>query len=147
MAKYLLHITSSDNLGLSFLHDVVEAANMGAVIQEGTLPSLRFPQVASMVLEGDKYPTPKASVRVFDFETRQEIKAVVSPVVPAVFSMEEDEDDNDGVEVPEGVVGLSKEELDALPFDPEFRNECAKVGVKGKKRETMTKAYLAKFAK
>lgn len=151
MNKYILHITSADNLGLAFLSDVVAAANMGAVLQEGTLPSLRFPQIATMVLEAETHPTPKASLRVFDYETKVEIKAAPVTPVAATFSLEEEGNEGDGEtntsDLPEGFVAMSAEELAELPFDPEFRAEVAKLGIKGKKRELMTKQYLAKVAK
>jgi hypothetical protein len=151
MNKYIIHVTSADNLGLAFLQDVVKIANLGATLQEGTLPSLRFPQIASFVLEAEQPPETKASVRVYDFDSKQEI-VNVPLAVAASFSMEEldegePETKGEVVDTPEGFVALSKEALDALEFDTEFRAEVAKVGVKGRSRDKMTKEYLAKTAK
>ena len=146
MNKYIVHVTSADNLGLAFLQDVVAIANLGGTLQEGTLPSLRFPQIASFVLEAEQPPHTKASVRVYEYDSKQEVFNVPLAVA-ASFSMDSGVSEGEVINPAPAPEMLSKEALEALPFEPEFRDECAKHGIKGRSRDKMTKEYLAKSEK
>ncbi len=136
--KYHLHITSSDNLGMNLIENVIEMAALGAVMKPGTIPSMRFPQSVSMVLESDTPPTPKPCIRVFEYDGNKEVFAsYVEPVV-AKFSTEVD-DANE-------TTHFTKEQLDAMEWESEFKEVCKAVGITGRSRDKMTKEYLAKFA-
>lgn len=136
---YQINITSKDSLGLNMIENIVEMANKGAVLKPGAMPIMSFPHSCTMLLDSDVPPTPSACVRVFEVETNTEVKpgqepTVVAPSKPAVFSMDNQE-----------AKPLTKEELDKLDFQTEFKELCKSVGITGRDREKMTKEYLAKF--
>lgn len=138
MNKYQLHITSSDTFGMAWLQTIIDCANMGATMTPGTIPMTRFPHHITMDLETETPPTPTATLRVFEvgglevFTQHVETKA-------ATFSMDTEEDVVNGEP-------LTKEQLDALDWETEFKEVCKSVGVTGRSRDKMTKEYLAKFA-
>lgn len=154
--KYHLHVTGSDSLGLNFLENVVEMANLGATIKEGTLPAMRFPHSLSMTLEAETPPTPKATLRVFHHDSNKEVYAAFVKPVAATFSTEEADDSDETLdESAKSNFDLStnqgtpwtKEQLDAMEFEGEFREVCRSVGITGRSRDKMTKQYLDKFSK
>ena len=143
--KYHIHVTGSDNLGLNFIENIIEIANLGAVLKEGTLPNMRWPHSASLVLEAENPPTPSASVRVFEYDSCKEIfAAFVEKEAPAEFTMEtEDKVDhstNNGTP-------WTKEQLDAMEWEDEFKKVMTAAGISGRQRNTMTNNYLSKFNK
>lgn len=139
MAKYQLHITSSDTFGMAWLQTIIDCANMGATMTPGTIPMTRFPHHITMDLETETPPNPTATLRVFEVGG-VEVFAANAVTKAATFSMESEED--------EVVIGepLTKEQLDALDWETEFKEVCKSVGVTGRSRDKMTKEYLAKFA-
>lgn len=54
MNEYKVLVTGSDSIGYSFMKNIVELANKGAVLEENKIPALRFPFSAWMYLETDK---------------------------------------------------------------------------------------------
>lgn len=141
--KYHIHVTSSDSLGLNLIENIIAMANLGATLKPGTLPSMRFPHSCSLILESETPPIPSATVRVFEFDSSKEIfKAFVEPVA-ATFSMDADtvvdKSTNDGTP-------WTKEQLDAMDWESEFKEVCKSVDITGRSRDKMTKEYLAKFA-
>lgn len=142
--KYHLHITGSDPLGFNWLENVIEMAALGAKIKEGTMPYMKFPHSVSMVLEADAPPTPSAVIRVFEYDTNKELKAKFIEAKAAEFSMDAGPDislaTNDKGEP------WTKEELDAMDWETEFKAVCKAVGITGRSRDKMTKEYLAKAA-
>jgi hypothetical protein len=140
--KYHIHVTSSDSLGLNLLENVVKIANMGGVLKEGTLPSMRFPHSASMILDADEPPVPSATVRVFEYDTCKEVFAAFVEPKAQGFTMEVETVDKSK----NGDTPWTKEQLDAMEWETEFKEVCKSVGITGRSRDKMTKEYLAKFA-
>lgn len=142
--KYHLHVTSKDPLGFNMIENIIELAAQGAVLKEGTMPYMRFPHSVSMVIETDTPPTPSAFVRVFEYDTNKELKAKFIEAKAAEFSMDAGPDislaTNDRGEP------WSKEELDAMDWETEFKAVCKAVGITGRSRDKMTREYLAKAA-
>jgi hypothetical protein len=146
MNKYHLVITSSDTFGMGWLQNIIDMANLGAVMKEGTIPRTSFPHVISMVLEAETPPTPSASLRVFEFESNKEVfAAFVEPVVTGGFSMETEDKETTDKSTNEGKP-WTKEQLDSMDWETEFKEVCKSVGITGRSRDKMTKEYLAKFA-
>lgn len=144
MTKYKLHITGSDSIGLNFVENVVAMANLGAIIEPGTYPTMRFPHGVTMVLESETPPTPSAVIRVFDADTNKEVFAAFIEPVAVGFSMDSD----DSVTVDKSTnagVPWTKEQLLAMDFQTELRAVCEAVGVTGRSKDKMIKEYLAKF--
>lgn len=142
--RYILHITSSDTLGLNLIENIVAMANMGATIKPQTLPSMRFPHSCSMILESDIQPTPSACIRVFDEATNKEIFKAFAQPEAATFSMDTEEpvvdkSTNDGKP-------WTKEQLDAMDWETEFKQVCKDAGISGRDRKKMTKEYISKFS-
>lgn len=52
--KYLVYVTGADSIGYSFMKNVIEMASKGAILQEGKVPSMRFPHSAFMEFETDE---------------------------------------------------------------------------------------------
>lgn len=170
MSKYHIYVTGPDAIGLAWITNIIEVANHGAKIKEGTIPSLRFPHSVSMELEADNPPAiARPGIRVFR-EDGSEIlpgeidgPVVEQPVVQAAtFSMDEEGEDEVVVppvvttpvvegeaEVVEGAKPESKvytrAELDAMTWD-EVKTVAKEVGVTGRDREKVIKGYLEKVA-
>lgn len=141
MTKYKLHITGSDSIGLNFVENVVAMANLGAIIEPGTYPTMRFPHGVTMTLEAETPPTPTACIRVFDAETNKEVFAAFIEPTAATFSMDTDVvDKSTNAGVP-----WTKEQLLTMDFQTELRAVCEAVGVTGRSKDKMIKEYLAKF--
>jgi len=51
MNEYKVLVTGNDSIGYSFIKNVVELANKGAVLEEDKVPGLRFPHSAWMYLK------------------------------------------------------------------------------------------------
>lgn len=144
--KYHLHITSSDSLGLNLIENIIEMANLGATLKPGTLPSMRFPHSCSMELEAEFPPTPRATIRVFEHDSNKEIfAAFVEPVVPVAATFSLDSEDTVDKSTNMGTP-WTKEQLDAMDWETEFKAVCKAVDITGRSRDKMTKEYLAKFA-
>jgi hypothetical protein len=127
---------------MNMIENVIKLANMGAVMKPGTIPAMRFPHSVSMVLEAETPPFTSACIRVFEFDSNQEIKnqEVAQAVMPAFeFSMDAES------EVTSGNAPYTKEQLLEMDFDTEFRSVCKEVGVVGRSKDKMIKEYLAKF--
>lgn len=173
MNKFHIHVTSSDSLGMNLIENVIQLANLGAVMKPGTIPAMRFPHSVSMILEAEDAPYTSACIRVFEFDSNQEIKnpKPVESIVSVGFSMDEEEKiDEEEVEEEDKVIEevieeviedkvieeeevivdkpkvYTKEELQAMDFETEFREVCKAVGVVGRGRDKMTKEYLEKVA-
>lgn len=141
MTRYKLHITGSDSIGLNFVENVVAMANLGAIIEPGTYPTMRFPHGVTMILEAETPPTPSAVIRVFDAETNKEVFAAFIEPTAATFSMDTDVvDKSTNAGIP-----WTKEQLLAMDFQTELRAVCEAVGVTGRSKDKMIKEYLAKF--
>lgn len=63
MNQYICYVTGNDVIGYTFMKNVVELANKGATLQEGKVPSLRFPHSAFMVLNTEELMESKPGVR------------------------------------------------------------------------------------
>lgn len=133
--KYHLVLTSSDPIGLSLVYEIVVAANLGAVVKEGTIPSLKFPFTVSMELESDVEPEANPHRRVFR-EDNSEVAIVVAPAAPVASAFSTESTD---------AKVYSREDLDAMQW-PEVQSIAKVIGVTGRDREKVTKAYLAKVA-
>lgn len=70
MNEYKVLVTGSDSIGYSFMKNVVELANMGAVIEDNKVPALRFPHSCWMYLQTDELMVNKPG---FQFQIMQEI--------------------------------------------------------------------------
>lgn len=140
MNKYHLHVTCSDTLGLNLIENVIELANMGAKLKPGTIPSMRFPHSCSMILEAEQPPTPRATVRVFEYDTNKEIFAAFVEPTPSTFSLDNEVDKSTNAGVP-----WTKDQLDGMDWETEFKEVCKSVGITGRSRDKMTKEYLAKY--
>lgn len=140
--SYILHITSSDSLGLNLIENIIEMANLGATLKPQTLPSMRFPHSCSMVLSAETPPTPSAVIRVFEADTNKEVfKAFAQEKESAIFSLDTqtvDKSTNDGTP-------WTKEQLDSMDWATEFKAVCSACGITGRNRDKMTKEYIAKF--
>lgn len=139
--KYHIHVTSSDSLGLNMIENIIELANMGATMKPGSLPSMRFPHSCSMVLETDTPPTPRATMRVFEFDSNKEVFAAFVEPKASGFSTEVETVDKST----NGGTPWTKEQLEAMDWDTEFKPVMDAAGIGGKQRARMTKDYLAKF--
>lgn len=142
--KYHIHVTGSDNLGLNFIQNVIELANLGAVLKEDTLPNMRWPHSVSMVLEAEQPPTPSSVVRVFEYDTCKEIYAAFVEPTASTFSMDTTDSSTVNTSLNDGTP-WTKEQLDAMEWETEFKKVMADAEIGGRKRDTMTNAYLAKF--
>lgn len=69
MNEYKVLVTGNDNIGYAFMKNVVELANLGAVIEDNKVPSLRFPQSCWMYLKTDELMENKPG---FQFQIIQE---------------------------------------------------------------------------
>lgn len=149
--SYHLHVTSSDSLGMNMIENIIALAGQGAVLKPGTVPFMRFPHSVSMVITTDTPPTPTAFCRVFELDTSKEVYAAFVETKPATFSLEtEDEGSEKEVTVVDasknGDKPWTKEQLDGMDWESEFKEVCKAVGITGRSRDKMTKEYLAKFA-
>lgn len=139
---YEIVVKSADSLGLSMLDDIVHYAADGAVIKSGTIPRLTFPHVVTMEVEADKAPTPKPPhVRVFEAESRKEIHLAFVEKEASGFSLDAEKVDtslNNGKP-------WTKDELEAMDWEGEFKQVMADAGITGKQRTKMVRDYLAKF--
>jgi len=68
--EYKVLVTGNDAIGYSFIKNVVELANMGAVLEDNKVPGLRFPHQAWMYLKTDKLMENKPG---FQFQIMQEL--------------------------------------------------------------------------
>lgn len=137
--SFIVQIRSHDTFGLGFLQEVIRIAAVGGVLVQDTLPRLSFPQMADMIVEGDVAPTPSPMARVFEAETMKEVFTAFIEPEASEFSMEVDVSTNEGTP-------WTREQLSGMDFATEFKAVMAAAGIEGKKRELMTKNYLAKYA-
>lgn len=143
--KFHIHVTGGDTLGFGWLENVVKIANMGGVIKPGTIPATRFPHSASMVTVG-VHPVPSATVRVFEYDTNKEIfAAFVEPTV-STFSLNVDDGEDTVDKSTNNGTPWTKEQLEAMDWETEFKEVCSASGITGRSRAKMTKEYLAKYA-
>lgn len=141
--SYHLHVTSTDSLGMNMIENIIKLANAGATLKPGSIPFMRFPHSVSMVMTTDTPPTPSATVRVFEMDTSKEVFAAFVEPVAATFSLDSD----DTVDVSKnGDTPWTKDQLDGMDWETEFKVVCKAVGITGRSRDKMTKEYLAKFA-
>jgi hypothetical protein len=141
--KYHLHVTGKDSLGLNFIENLIEMANLGATLKEGTIPNMRFPHSVSLVLEAEQPPVPNACIRVFEYDSCKEVFAAFVEPVASGFSLDTDTpvvDTSTNAGVP-----WTKDQLEAMEWETEFKKVMTDAGIGGRKRDTMTNAYLAKF--
>lgn len=145
--SYHLHVTSTDPLGMNMIENIIKLANDGATLKPGSIPFMRFPHSVSMVIETDTPPTPSATVRVFDMETNKELFAAFVPAVAAAAFVMDTEEVVEVVDASKnGDKPWTKEQLDEMDWETEFKAVCKAVGITGRSRDKMTKEYLAKFA-
>lgn len=145
MNKYHLHVTSSDSLGLNMIENIIEMANLGAKLKPGTLPSMRFPHSCSLVLEAEVPPVPNATLRVFEYDSCKEVFAAFVEPVAATFSLDTEDAPVVDKSTNQGTP-WTKEQLDAMEWETEFKEVCKSVEITGRSRDKMTKEYLAKFS-
>lgn len=69
MNEYKVLVTGNDSIGYNFMKNVVELASMGATLEEGKVPTMRFPFSAWMYLKTDKLMESKPG---FQFQVMQE---------------------------------------------------------------------------
>lgn len=140
---YEIHCGSADLIGVSLIQNVIHIANQGGVMKEGTLPFFRFPFIVVMTLESETPPIPTPSIRVFEADSRKEVFATLIEAA-STFSFDFDESvlatNDDGKP-------WTKEQLDSMDFETEFRKVCKAVGVTGRSRDKMTKEYFAAVSK
>lgn len=129
MALYEIHVTSKDHIGMNFLQNVIDLANMGATQKEGTIPMMRFPFSAKMVIETDVEPVASPHMRVFNMSEGACEVLIKKPDAPTGFSFDLD------------AVKHTKESLDALEWK-EFKDVCKESGFGGRDRAQMTKKLL-----
>lgn len=63
MNHYLVYVTGSDSIGYNFMQNITQLANLGAVLQEGKVPCMRFPHSAFMTLSTDALMQDKPGFR------------------------------------------------------------------------------------
>ena len=63
MNKYICYVTGADSIGYSFMKNVIELAQKGAVLQEGKVPCMRFPHSAFLVLHTEDLMEDKPGFR------------------------------------------------------------------------------------
>lgn len=63
MNKYICYVTGADSIGYSFMKNVIELAQKGAVLQEGKVPCMRFPHSAFLVLHTEELMEDKPGFR------------------------------------------------------------------------------------
>lgn len=144
--SYHLHVTSTDSLGMNMIENIIKLANAGATLKPSSIPFMRFPHSVSMVITTDTPPTPSATVRVFEMDTNKEVFAAFVEPVAATFSLDSD-DTVETVDVSKnGDTPWTKDQLDGMDWETEFKAVCKAVGITGRSRDKMTKEYLAKFA-
>lgn len=143
--KYHIHVTSKDSLGMNLIENVILLANMGATMKEGTLPAMRFPHSVSMVLEADEPPTPSPVMRVFEYGTNKEIFPVFVAPKGATFSTETETTEKVDKSTNSGTP-WTKEQLDAMDWDTEFKVVMTDAGIDGKRRAKMTTDYISKYS-
>ena len=69
MNEYKVLVTGNDSIGYSFMKNVIELASMGATLEEGKVPTMRFPFSAWMYLQTDELMESKPG---FQFQIMQE---------------------------------------------------------------------------
>jgi len=67
--EYKVLVTGSDAIGYSFIKNIVELANMGAVLEDNKIPGMRFPHQAWMYLKTKELMENKPG---FQFQIMQE---------------------------------------------------------------------------
>lgn len=70
MNEYKILVTGNDGIGYNFMKNIVELANMGAVIEDNKVPALRFPHSCWMYLQTKELMENKPG---FQFQIMQEI--------------------------------------------------------------------------
>lgn len=130
MALYEIHVTSKDHIGINFLENIIALANKGATQKEGTIPMMRFPFNAKMMLETDEVPEASPHMRVFNMSEGAYEVFIKKPDAPTGFSLDLGND-----------VKHTKETLDALDWK-EFKELCKNSGFGGRDRSQMTKKLL-----
>lgn len=143
--KYEVHVGSSDHIGMGMINGIVEVAAMGGKVKEGTIPYMRFPYMTIMEVELDQPPMPKPSMRVFESVSRKEVHAVMVQAKQAEFTMELEDAPKVKLDL-NGDRPWTKEELEAMDFDNEFKPVMAAAGITGKKRALMQTKYLNKYS-
>lgn len=68
--EYKVLVTGNDGIGYNFMNNVVELANMGATLEEGKVPTMRFPYSCWMYLKTDELMESKPG---FQFQIMQEV--------------------------------------------------------------------------
>lgn len=63
MNRYICYVTGADSIGYSFMKNVIELAQKGAVLQEGKVPCMRFPHSAFLVLHTEDLMEDKPGFR------------------------------------------------------------------------------------
>lgn len=63
MNKYICYVTGADSIGYSFMKNVIELAQKGAVLQEGKVPCMRFPHSAFLTLHTEELMEDKPGFR------------------------------------------------------------------------------------
>lgn len=142
--KYHIYVTSVDSLGFNLIENIIEMANLGAVLKPGTLPIMRFPHSCSMYLESAVTPTPRAGIRVFEYDTNKEVFAAFVEPKAATFDMNADEEKVVDLSTNQGTP-WTREQLLGMDFNTELRAVCESVGVTGRSKDKMIKEYLAKY--
>lgn len=135
MSKYRVIIGCSNPIGLGLIDDIIAVAKLGGELESGINPRMTFPFHVQMIVESEVAPTPSPHVRVFNLETKEEVKVVPVSVKKeaATFSLTEETTNKP-----------TKEQLDAIEWS-ELQAMAKAAGVTGRDRAKVTKAYLEKF--
>jgi hypothetical protein len=70
MNEYKVLVTGQDGIGYSFMKNVIELANLGAVLEDKKVPAMSFPYSCWMYLKTDELMVNKPG---FQFQIMQEI--------------------------------------------------------------------------
>ena len=70
MNEYKVLVTGNDAIGYAFIKNIIELANLGATLEDGKVPCLRFPFSAWMYLKTDELMENKPG---FQFQILQEV--------------------------------------------------------------------------
>lgn len=68
--EYKVLVTGNDSIGYTFMKNVIELASKGATLEEGKVPTMRFPYSCWMYLKTDELMESKPG---FQFQIMQEI--------------------------------------------------------------------------
>lgn len=138
MNIYEVVVTGGDMLGGSFLSNIVELANKGAVLKEGEVPRMSFPHAARMSLETEEEMVSDHRYLVFPIsEPKKEAAAKAIKEKEEAKALEEQKK----LEAIANDKTAAKEHLESLSWE-DFKAEVNAKGVSGRDRKLMQRQYL-----